>query len=61
MAPPPASRLRRQSCAATTGTTMYRPTESSSVAQGTVIDDRPSSSPTTGAKATTMIMSFSAT
>ena len=29
--------------------------------QGTVIEDRPSSSPTIGAKAKTMIVSFSAT
>ena len=41
--------------------TMYRPTEVSSVSHGTVIDDRPSSSATIGAKATTMIASLSAT
>lgn len=44
-----------------TGTTMYRPTEVKSVSQGTVIDDSPSKSATTGAKATTMIASLSAT
>ena len=40
---------------------MYSTTDSSSVSHGTLIDDRPSSSPTIGANATTMIASFSAT
>ena len=40
---------------------MYRPTDTSSVAHGTVMDDRPSSRPTMGAKANTMMVSFSAT
>ena len=40
---------------------MYSTTEVSSVSQGTVIDDSPSSSATIGAKANTMIVSFSAT
>ena len=40
---------------------MYSTTDSNSVSQGTVIDDSPSSSPTIGAKANTMIVSFSAT
>ena len=44
-----------------TGTTMYRTTERSSVSHGTVIADRPRSSPTIGAKANTMMTSLSAT
>ncbi|MNT42931.1 hypothetical protein D3C72_1793720 [compost metagenome] len=40
---------------------MYSTTEVSKVSQGTVIDERPSSSATTGANATTMMASFSAT
>ena len=41
--------------------TMYRATDTSSVSHGTVMDDRPSSRPTMGAKAKTMMVSFSAT
>jgi hypothetical protein len=41
--------------------TMYSSTDVSSVPQGTVIEDRPSSNATMGAKANTMIVSFSAT
>ena len=44
-----------------TGTTMYSPTEISRVCQGTVIAESPRSSPTIGAKAKTMIVSFNAT
>ena len=44
-----------------TGTTMYKPTEVSNVAHGTVILDTPSSSATSGANANTMIKSLSAT
>ena len=40
---------------------MYSSTEVSSVSQGTMIDDRPSSKATIGAKAKTMMASFSAT
>jgi hypothetical protein len=40
---------------------MYSSTDVSSVSQGTVIADRPSSSATMGAKANTMMVSFSAT
>ena len=40
---------------------MNRPTERSRVSQGTTIADRPSSSPTIGAKANTMMLSLSAT
>ncbi|MNV11112.1 hypothetical protein D3C71_1016640 [compost metagenome] len=40
---------------------MYSDTDSSSVSHGTLIADRPSSSATTGAYATTMIASFNAT
>ena len=40
---------------------MYRTTEVSKVSHGTVMDDSPSSNATMGAKATTMIESFSAT
>ncbi|MNN40206.1 hypothetical protein D3C81_1542680 [compost metagenome] len=40
---------------------MYSATEVSKVSHGTVMDDRPSSSATTGAKATTMMASFRAT
>ncbi|KAG0921632.1 hypothetical protein G6F31_020247 [Rhizopus arrhizus] len=44
-----------------TGMTMYKPTDTSKVSHGTVIDDRPSSRPTMGAKANTMMVSFKAT
>ena len=44
-----------------TGTTMYSPTEMASVAHGTVIEEMPSSSATSGANATTMMASFKAT
>ena len=40
---------------------MYSTTEVISVSHGTMIDDRPSSSATIGAKAKTMMVSFSAT
>ena len=40
---------------------MYRMTDRNNVVHGTVIDDRPSSSPTMGANAKTMIVSLSAT
>ncbi len=40
---------------------MNSPTESTSVSHGTTIADRPSSRPTIGAKANTMIVSLSAT
>ena len=40
---------------------MYRPTEVSSVSQGTEMDESPSSRATMGAKATTMMLSLSAT
>jgi hypothetical protein len=43
------------------GTTMYMTTEISSVSQGTTMADTPSSRPTIGAKANTMITSLSAT
>ena len=43
------------------GMTMYITTESSSVSQGTGIEDTPSSSATIGAKANTITTSFSAT
>jgi hypothetical protein len=59
--PPRASTRERISCATITGTTMYSPTEVSSVSHGTVIDEMPSSSATIGAKAKIMIVSFSAT
>src|SRR5690348_12344346 len=59
--PPWANNDRRQSWAAITGTTMYRTTDKNSVVHGTVIEDRPSSSATIGAKANTMIVSLSAT
>ena len=52
---------RRQSAAAITGSTIYRTTDSSSVSQGTVMEAMPSSRATIGAKAKTMITSFSAT
>jgi hypothetical protein len=39
--------------------TMYNTTDVSSVPHGTVIAEMPSSSPTSGAKATTMIVSLS--
>ena len=54
-------RRRLRICAAITGTTIYRSTDSKSVCHGTVMDDRPRSSPTIGAKATIMMVSFSAT
>ena len=40
---------------------MYSTTDSSSVSHGTMIADRPSNRPTIGAKANTMMVSFSAT
>ena len=40
---------------------MYSPTDSASVSHGTVIDDSPSNRATSGAKATTMMASLSAT
>ena len=40
---------------------MYSTTDVNSVAHGTVIADMPSSSATSGAKANTMMLSFSAT
>ena len=40
---------------------MYRTTDVISVSQGTVMDDRPSSSATMGAKANTMMVSLRAT
>ena len=40
---------------------MYRLTAVSSVSQGTVIDDKPSRTATSGANANTMMASFSAT
>ena len=44
-----------------TGTTIYNATDNRSVCQGTVIAENPSSSPTSGAKANTMVRSFGAT
>jgi len=58
---PRANSALRQSCAMSTGMTMYRTTDVISVSQGTVIDDSPSNSATMGAKANTMIVSLSAT
>ncbi|MNV88466.1 hypothetical protein D3C71_1826800 [compost metagenome] len=58
---PRRSSARRQSWARMTGITMYSPTDTNSVSHGTVMADRPSNSPTTGAKANTMIVSLSAT
>ena len=58
---PRASRARRHSWAMMTGTTMYSATEMMSVSHGTVIDDMPSSRPTMGAKANTMMVLFNAT
>ena len=43
------------------GTMMYRPTDSSRVAQGTVIAETPSSRATIGANANTITASFRAT
>ena len=40
---------------------MYSATEVTKVAQGTVIAERPSKKPTSGAKANTMMVSLSAT
>ena len=51
----------RKSWASTTGTTMYKPTDSNSVFQGTVMADKPSSKATMGANATTMMRSLTAT
>jgi hypothetical protein len=59
--PPCASNERRHSWAAITGTTMYSTTERKRVVHGTVIEDRPSSSATIGAKANTIMVSLSAT
>ena len=59
---PPRRSIQPRSIAATmTGTTMYSATDNISVAHGTVMDEMPSSRPTMGAKATSMIASFSAT
>ena len=58
---PPASACRRHSWASASGTTIYSATDISSVSQGTLIDATPSSSATMGAKAMTMMTSFSAT
>ena len=44
-----------------TGTTMYSTTDRNKVDHGTVIEESPSSRPTMGAKAKTMIVSLSAT
>ena len=61
--PPPRSaiRARRHNWATMTGTTMYSTTEIRSVAHGTAIEATPSSSPTSGANANTMMRSLSAT
>jgi len=40
---------------------MYSATEASSVSHGTAMADRPSKKPTSGANATTMMLSLSAT
>ncbi|MNQ89456.1 hypothetical protein D3C85_1047640 [compost metagenome] len=40
---------------------MYRPTDTNNVSHGTVMADSPSNRPTNGAKANTMMVSFSAT
>ena len=44
-----------------TGTTIYSTTEINSVAHGTAIEATPSSRPTSGANANTMMTSLSAT
>jgi len=59
--PLPASSARRQSRASMADTTMQSTTDRASVSQGAVMDDRPSSSAKRGAKATTRMVSFSAT
>ena len=46
---------------ATSGITTNRPTESVSVSQGTITSETPSSIPAMGAKAKTMIRSFTET
>ena len=51
----------RVSQPAISGITTYKPTESRSVSQGTVMSVTPSRSATMGAKATTMMRSFAAT
>ena len=58
---PLASSALRQSCARITGITMYSTTEVSSVSHGTVMAEMPSRKATSGAKATIMMLSFSAT
>ena len=55
------SRIVRHSCERITGAAMYSATEVSKVSQGTLMDERPSSRATRGAKATTMMASLSAT
>ena len=52
---------RRHSCATITGTTIYNTTEISRVSQGTLIEATPSSRPTSGANANTMMTSLRAT
>jgi hypothetical protein len=52
---------RRNIWATITGITMYKPTEMSSVAHGTMMLESPSRNATSGANATTMMLSFSAT
>ena len=56
-----ASSALRSHCASTTGITMYNTTEVNKVSHGTLIADMPSSRPTSGANANTMIVSLSAT
>ena len=58
---PRASRARRSAWAMATGITMYSTTEVSRVSHGTVMADTPSKNATSGAKASTMMLSFSAT
>ena len=59
--PPLAISKRRARTPAISGMTTYRPTESSSVSQGTEISATPSRSATMGAKANTITASFTPT
>ncbi len=58
---PRISSARRHHWASTTGTMMYSATDVSSVSQGTVMAERPSKKATSGANATIMMLSLSAT
>src|ERR1035437_7392286 len=58
---PLANKNLRQSCASSTGITMYSSTEVTSVFQGTVMAESPNRNATNGANATTMMLSFKAT